>query len=101
MDWLDAAGLPNLARHPRQTFDHFFVTRQAVEDGVGISVGPLPMLAIDVASNKVATPLLETRVRRTGHEAVVPKHVDRALILGTLVDWLGQEASRAVTAQTG
>jgi hypothetical protein len=30
-------------------FDHFFVTLQAVVDGFGIGVGPLPVLQTDVA----------------------------------------------------
>jgi LysR family transcriptional regulator, glycine cleavage system transcriptional activator len=28
----------------RRVFDHFFVTLQAVADGLGIGVGPLPVL---------------------------------------------------------
>lgn len=94
-DWLDAAGLPHLVRHPRQTFDHFFVTRQAVEDGLGIGIGPLPMLTIDVTSGKLATPLPEIQVRRTGYVAVVPDHTHRMPILDTFIDWLANEGQRA------
>jgi LysR family glycine cleavage system transcriptional activator len=98
-DWLDAAGLPHLVGHPRQTFDHFFVTRQAVEDGLGIGIGPLPMLTIDIASGKLATPLPAIEVRRTGYVAVVPDHADRMPILGVFIDWLAQEGARAVTGR--
>ncbi|WBO23896.1 LysR substrate-binding domain-containing protein [Sphingomonas abietis] len=91
INWLDAAGLSHLASHPRQTFDHFFVTRQAVEDGLGIGIGPLPMLAIDVAAGKLATPLPQIQVRRTGYVAVVPDHADRQGKLSEFVDWLVQE----------
>jgi LysR family glycine cleavage system transcriptional activator len=93
--WLDAAGLPHLASLPRRTFDHFFVTRQAVEDGLGIGIGPLPMLSIDVTAGRLAMPLSQIRVRRTGYVAVVPDHVDRLGVLSAFVDWLAQEGCRA------
>lgn len=98
-DWLEAAELPHLAGHPRQMFDHFFVTRQAVEDGLGIGIGPLPMLDIDIAAGKLITPFPEIRVRRTGYVALVPDHADRAPALGAFVDWLAREG-QAATAGT-
>lgn len=88
IDWLDAAGLSHMARHGRQLFDHFFVTRQAVEDGLGIGIGPLPMLSIDITAGKLAMPLPEIQVRRTGYVAVVPDHAERAPILRDFVEWL-------------
>ena len=94
-DWLDVAGLPHLVGHPRRTFDHFFVTRQAIEDGLGIGIGPLPMLQIDIAAGKLATPLREIKVRRTGYVAVLPEHADRVPILGTFIRWLADEGQRA------
>lgn len=94
-DWLEAAGLPHLPGHPRQLFDHFFVTRQAVEDGLGIGIGPLPMLSIDIAAGRLATPLPHIHVRRTGYVALVPDHADRVPALGAFIDWLAQEGRRA------
>ena len=90
-DWLEAAGLSHLAGHPRQVFDHFFVTRQAVEDGLGIGIGPLPMLQIDIAAGRLMTPLPDIRVRRTGYVALVPNHADDASFLAAFVDWLVAE----------
>jgi DNA-binding transcriptional LysR family regulator len=93
-DWLDAAGASHLAGHPRQVFDHFFVTRQAVEDGLGIGIGPLPMLQIDIAAGKLMTPLPDIRVRRTGYVALVPHRGDKANAAARFVDWLaGQDCS--------
>ncbi|SMF86967.1 DNA-binding transcriptional regulator, LysR family [Azospirillum oryzae] len=90
--WLEAAGLQHLAGHPRQIFDHFFVTRQAVEDGLGIGIGPLPMLDIDVASGRLMTPLPEIRVPRTGYVALVPRQADAGKLVAGFVDWLVGEA---------
>ncbi|SKA24396.1 LysR substrate-binding domain-containing protein [Consotaella salsifontis] len=95
IDWLEAAGLPHLIGHPRQVFDHFFVTRQAVEDGLGIGIGPMPMLLIDVAAGKLAMPLPKIRVRRTGYVALVPEHAAQIPILATFVDWLASEGREA------
>ncbi|PWC76295.1 LysR substrate-binding domain-containing protein [Azospirillum sp. TSH64] len=93
--WLDAAGLQHLAGHPRQIFDHFFVTRQAVEDGLGIGIGPLPMLDIDIANGKLMTPLPDIRVPRTGYVALVPPQADAGKLVAGFVDWLVGEAQGA------
>ncbi|WP_395452147.1 LysR substrate-binding domain-containing protein (plasmid) [Azospirillum melinis] len=94
--WLDAARLQHLAGHPRQIFDHFFVTRQAVEDGLGIGIGPLPMLDIDIANGKLMTPLPEIRVPRTGYVALVPPQADAGKLVAGFVDWLVGEAQGPV-----
>lgn len=94
-DWLEAAGLSHFAGHPRQMFDHFFVTRQAVEDGLGIGIGPLPMLDIDIAAGKLVTPFPDIRVRRTGYVALVPDHADNVPALAAFVGWLAAEGQRA------
>jgi DNA-binding transcriptional LysR family regulator len=88
IDWLDTAGLPHLTKYPRQTFDHFFVTRQAIEDGLGIGIGPLPMLAIDIARGKLATPLPHIRVKRTGYVAIVPSGAAKVASVSAFVNWL-------------
>ncbi|WP_440983366.1 LysR substrate-binding domain-containing protein [Shinella sumterensis] len=93
MNWLEAAGLQHLTGLPRQTFDHFFVARQAVEDGLGIGIGPLPMLDIDIASGRLMTPLPDIRVSRTGYVAVFPRHADPGDLVRGFVDWLMDEAS--------
>lgn len=95
-DWLEAAGVPNLAGLPRQVFDHFFVARQAVEDGLGIGIGPLPMLDIDIANGRLMTPLLEIKVPRTGYVAITSRRADGGNISSSFVDWLVAEA-RGVT----
>ena len=91
-DWLEAAGLQQLAGHPRQRFDHFFVTRQAVEDGLGIGIGPLPMLENDIASGRLMTPLPNIQVPRTGYVAIIPRQADAGNLLAGFVDWLVGEA---------
>ena len=96
-DWIDAAGLSHLSGLPRQRFDHFFVTRQAVEDGLGIGIGPLPMLDLDIAAGRLMTPFPQIRVRRTGYVALVPRREDPSGLLARFAAWLadiGREAIR-------
>jgi len=90
-DWLEVAGLQHLGGLPRQIFDHFFVTRQAVEDGLGIGIGPQPMLEIDITSGKLITPLPDIRVARTGYVAIIPRQADAGNLLANFVDWLVSE----------
>ncbi len=99
IDWLDAAGLSHMTGHARQTFDHFYVTRQAVEDGLGIGIGPLPMLAIDIAAGRLATPLPHIVVQRTGYVAVVPDYAPPHSTLMEFVHWLAQEGRQAIAGR--
>lgn len=96
-DWLERAGVSHLAGHARQVFDHFYVTRQAVEDGLGLGIGPLPMLEIDIASGRLMTPFPDIRVPRTGYVALVPQHAGDAKLLAAFVDWLAAERGDAQT----
>jgi LysR family glycine cleavage system transcriptional activator len=91
IDWLEAAGLSHLVGRPRRVFDHFFVTRQAVEDGLGLGIGPLPLLEIDVLSGRIMTPLPDIRVRRTGYVALTAIDADNSAPLKGFVDWLVAE----------
>ncbi len=93
VDWLEAAGLPHLGHGRRHLFDHFFITRQAVEDGLGLGIGPLPMLGIDVASGRLMTPLPRIRVRRTGYVALVPPDAGDATPASRFVAWLAAETA--------
>lgn len=92
--WFEAAGMQHLAGLPRQVFDHFFVTRQAVEDGLGIGIGPLPMLDIDIASGRLMTPLPAIRVPRTGYVAVLPRQGDADGVVAGFVAWLAAQGQQ-------
>jgi LysR family glycine cleavage system transcriptional activator len=95
IDWLEAAGLSHLVARPRRLFDHFFVTRQAVEDGLGIGIGPLPLLEIDVASGRIMTPLPEIRIWRTGYVALTALDAEKTGSLTAFLAWLAAEQGRA------
>jgi DNA-binding transcriptional LysR family regulator len=66
--------------------DHFFVTHQAAEDGLGIGIEALPMLSIDIAPDQLVTPLPKVQVRRTGYLAPVLSYADRVSVSKVFVD---------------
>jgi LysR family glycine cleavage system transcriptional activator len=93
IDWLEKAGLPHVAQQRRQIFDHFHVTLQAIVDGLGIGIGPLPLLASDLAAGRIITPLPDIQVPRSGYVALVPFDADKTAPLKGFVDWLVAEGS--------
>jgi DNA-binding transcriptional LysR family regulator len=93
-DWLDQAGLPHRSEQRRRVFDHFFVTLQAVVDGFGIGIGPLPILQADVAAQRLLTPFPQVLVPRTGYVALIPFDAHKTSALATLIEWLVAEGAR-------
>ena len=87
-DWLERAAQPHRAEQRRRVFDHFFVTLQAVVDGLGIGVGPLPALQTDVEAGRLLTPFPMIEVPRTGYVALVPFDVSKTSFLSSFIDWL-------------
>jgi LysR family transcriptional regulator, glycine cleavage system transcriptional activator len=93
IDWLEKAGLPHAAQQRRQIFDHFHVTLQAIVDGLGIGIGPLPLLSGDLAAGRIITPLPDIKVPRSGYVALVPFDADKTAPLKGFVDWMVAEGS--------
>jgi len=91
VDWLEAAGLSHLVGRPRRVFDHFFITRQAIDDGFGLGIGPLPLLDVDLTSGRIMTPLPEIRVRRTGYVALTALDAEKTGALPAFLAWLAAQ----------
>jgi LysR family transcriptional regulator, glycine cleavage system transcriptional activator len=91
IDWLESAGLSHMAGQRRQLFDHFHVTLHAIIDGLGIGIGPFPLLEADLVAGRLIAPLSDIRVSRTGYVAIVPFDADKSAPLKGFVDWLVAE----------
>jgi LysR family glycine cleavage system transcriptional activator len=91
IDWLDKAGLSYMAGQRRQMFDHFHVTLHAIMDGLGIGIGPFPLLDADLLAQRIVSPLADIKVRRVGYVALVPFDADKSAPLKGFVDWLVAE----------
>lgn len=92
IDWLERAGVSQSVGQRRRVFDHFFVTLQAVVDGFGIGVGPVPVLQAEIASGRLVAPFPTIRVPRTGYVALIPFDANKTSVLTSFVDWLVAEA---------
>jgi LysR family transcriptional regulator, glycine cleavage system transcriptional activator len=92
-DWLERAGLLHAAEQRWRVFDHFFVTRQAVVDGLGIGVGPLPVLQTDLAAGFLLTPFPTIVARRKSYVALIPFDAEKTSSLTAFIEWLITEGS--------
>jgi len=92
-DWLDHAGLQPAAGPRRRVFDHFFVTLQAVVDGLGLGIGPLPVLQADLTAGRLLAPFPTITVSRKGYVALVPFDADKTSSLTGFIEWLKVEGT--------
>jgi LysR family glycine cleavage system transcriptional activator len=96
-EWLDQAGLQPATDQRRRVFDHFFVTRQAVADGLGLAVGPLPVLNIDIEQGNLLTPFDTITVARKSYVALTPFDADKTPSLTSFIDWLIVEGNQSAS----
>ena len=61
--WLALAGVADLAGARRQQFDHFYLALQAAVDGLGVALGPRPVINDELASGRLVAPLAGPMVR--------------------------------------
>ena len=92
-DWLNAAGL-SYPTGTRRMFDHFFITLQAVTDGLGFAIGPMPVLDGERRAGRLVAPFPTITVERPGYHALVPFDADKTPSLAAFVDWLVAEGAR-------
>ncbi len=90
--WLQLAGLPDLRPVQVLRFDHFFVSLQAVIDGLGYGVGPLPTLDSDLRQRRISAPFPEIALRGGSYQALVPLDSDKPRHLRLFLQWLQEQA---------
>jgi DNA-binding transcriptional LysR family regulator len=86
--WLEGAGQPTLRANRTLRFDHFFVTLQAVVDGLGFGIGPFPTLETDCATGRLQKPFPALLAPGSTYYALVPLDVDKTVHMRAFVDWL-------------
>ncbi|SCK06478.1 transcriptional regulator GcvA [Vogesella sp. LIG4] len=89
--WLAAAGQPALQAAGHQHFDHYYLALQAAIDGLGITLGPLPVIEELLASGKLVTPLDGPRVRVRGYSWVLPLALAEDALCADFCAWLEEE----------
>ncbi|MBB5020102.1 LysR family glycine cleavage system transcriptional activator [Chitinivorax tropicus] len=86
--WLTLAGVPDLKPAHTQQFDHFYLALQAAMDGLGIVLGPLPMMQPEIEAGGLIAPLPSPRVPVRGYCWVVPRAVMNDPAIETFCQWL-------------
>jgi LysR family transcriptional regulator, glycine cleavage system transcriptional activator len=100
-EWTEAVGQPALRAGRTLRFDHFFVTLQAVADGLGFGVGPFPTLEADCVSDRLQKPFPEMTSRGATYYALVPLDADKPVHMREFIDWLQAEGEGAPRQEPG
>jgi len=93
--WLRAIGAQQLQFLGRQQFDHFYLCLDAAEDGLGLALGPVPLIADDLASGRLVAPLPNLRLPSRAYHWVVPERLSADPAIRSLCQWLEEEGGRA------
>jgi LysR family glycine cleavage system transcriptional activator len=90
-EWLACAGKPRLK--PRQSlhFPQFYVALQAAIDGLGVAIGPLPLIEKEIRSGRLVTPFPRVVSRAYSYFAITPAHRSGDANVARLTDWLLKE----------
>lgn len=92
--WLAAAGAADLEmKAARQDFDHFYLALQAAVDGLGVALGPLPIVADDIRAGRLAAALAEPEVPSRPYCWIVPEAQAADPLIASFCAWLEKEGS--------
>jgi len=97
--WLQAAGVKAKCRK-KQSFDHFYLALQAAVDGLGVALGPLPLLDDELASGRLVTPLEGPRIDARGYWWVARREVANAPLVEQFCRWLEAQAKETTQDNT-
>jgi LysR family glycine cleavage system transcriptional activator len=90
--WLEAAGATNVEKSAsRQRFDHFYLALQAASDGLGIALGPLPLIADDLTGGRLVAPLKGPALPSRAYCWVTPEATARDPAVAAFCKWLEAE----------
>ena len=89
-NWLASAGCAELRPAQMLRFDHFFVTLQAVVDGMGLGIGPFPTLDSDLERGRITTRFPKLISRGSEYFALVPRDSDNPKFLRDFLEWSTQ-----------
>ena len=92
--WLLSADVAPASCKKRQSFDHFYLALQAAVDGLGVALGPLPLITDELASGRLVTPIAEPVIRTRSYWWIVARHQAQVPLIRHFCDWLQQEAKR-------
>jgi LysR family glycine cleavage system transcriptional activator len=93
--WLTAAGVPDLKPAASQQFDRFSLALQAAIDGLGVTLGPLPMMQSEIEAGVLVAPLPQPTVPVRGYCWIAPRAVMNDPVITAFCGWLERHGARA------
>ncbi|WP_338696695.1 LysR substrate-binding domain-containing protein [Bradyrhizobium sp. 26S5] len=87
-DWLSAAGAQDLQPAGSLTLDHFYLTLQAALDGLGVAMGPTPLITDDVAAGRLVVPFSSPVLPTRGYHTYLPDARSRDRSVTAFCAWL-------------
>lgn len=91
--WLSEAGAQGLEPKGRQQFDHFYLALQAAVDGIGVALGPRPVIDRELEAGRLVMPLPGPTVPSRAYYWLVPEGRANDPALRSFCDWLLEEVS--------
>lgn len=92
--WLTLAGVPELKPAATQQFDHFYLALQAAMDGMGITLGPMPMMQSEIDKGTLVAPFTSPSVAVRGYCWIVPRAVMSDPAITAFCEWLENKAAK-------
>lgn len=92
--WLSAAGAEDAGEKAgRQDFDHFYLALQAASDGLGVALGPLPIIAEDIRTGRLAAALESPALPSRPYCWLVPETQAADPLIAAFCTWLEEEGA--------
>lgn len=93
-EWLAVARQPGLKPQKNLHFPQLYVALQAAIDGLGVAIGPLPLIEREIQSGRLVMPLPRVASRAYSYFAVTPPETRGDAPVARLADWLVREGLR-------
>ncbi|MDN7820129.1 transcriptional regulator GcvA [Burkholderia vietnamiensis] len=98
-EWLAAAGHADLAPRHSLTLEHFYLTLQGALDGLGVAMGPIALVADDIAEGRLVQPFSEPALPAWRYFTYVPTARAKDESVRAFTGWL-KSVGNVVRAET-
>ncbi|HLI13081.1 MAG TPA: transcriptional regulator GcvA [Alphaproteobacteria bacterium] len=99
--WLQAAGVPDLAPRQSLMLEHFYLTLQGALDGLGVAMGPISLVTEDVARGRLEMPFAAPILPAPSYYAYVPEARRGDHAVAAFIRWLEQAGQAAPALPEG
>ncbi|WP_341678021.1 transcriptional regulator GcvA [Niveibacterium sp. SC-1] len=97
--WLAEAGVPDLQPAHALTLEHFYLTLQAAQDGLGVAMGPMVLVAEDLAAGRLVAPLKGPRLSHWRYFSYVARNRAAEPAILALREWLVEEGEASASGE--